>query len=73
MQGGSQQLSYFFSGGWDGKRMADMGNHQQRSTFSSSLSYSPIKNLNVDFSYGFIAENSLSNAVDFRSFSYLYP
>ena len=73
MQGGSQQLSYFFSGGWDGKRMTDMGNHQQRSTFSSSLSYSPIKNLNVDFSYGFIAENSLSNAVDFRSFSYLYP
>lgn len=73
MQGGSSNLSYYFSGGWDGQRLNDVGNSQKRITFSSSISYTPLRQLKIDFGYGFMVNNSVSNAVDFRNFSYLYP
>ncbi|WP_312716962.1 SusC/RagA family TonB-linked outer membrane protein [Sphingobacterium multivorum] len=73
MRGGSSDFSYFFSGGWDGQRLHDIGNSQKRTTFSSSVSYYPISQLKFDFGYGFIANNNVANTVDFRNFDYLYP
>lgn len=78
LSGGTDKTSYFFSAGDDHDALSQVKNTNQRYTINSSISYNPIRNLEIVGSINYVqsqnsSDNTVNNIFTGGQFSGIYP
>ncbi|MGN6196183.1 MAG: SusC/RagA family TonB-linked outer membrane protein [Ginsengibacter sp.] len=79
LSGGSKVFKYRLSGGYDKNSATLVGNQDDRYTIRSDNSFTPLKNLQFDFSFGYTRSTNINNSpggyndITIGGFASIYP